>query len=157
MLLVDLSLCYKHIIFFQFVCSQRSRPWKINCDVRRAVSQQAVHCLLFHVGQNNVIFPNFASCQHQAVKRNADAWKESLRYGEPLMDKMAGIRRITLNGNPTLGDRGAGLLADALKDDRWIKGETMLLVPCHDFLFWFDRDFLAHASSSWRLADSFNQ
>lgn len=32
-----------------------------------------------------------------------DAWKQSLRYREPNMDAMPGLRRLTLNGNPRLG------------------------------------------------------
>ncbi|XP_012942460.2 centrosomal protein of 78 kDa, partial [Aplysia californica] len=34
---------------------------------------------------------------------------------------MPGIRRITANNNPMLGDDGSRLLADALKDDLWLK------------------------------------
>ena len=34
---------------------------------------------------------------------------------------MPGIRRITVNSNPLLGDQGATVLAEALKDDLWLK------------------------------------
>lgn len=36
---------------------------------------------------------------------------------------MPGIRRITLNNNPLINDSGALYIADALKDDLWLKGE----------------------------------
>lgn len=56
------------------------------------------------------------------MKRHNEAWRDSLRYRRPDLDRMPGIRRITINNNPMLGDQGAGLLAEALKDDLWLKG-----------------------------------
>jgi centrosomal protein CEP78 len=35
---------------------------------------------------------------------------------------MMGIRRITVNKNPLMGDQGALAFAEALKDDLWLKG-----------------------------------
>lgn len=64
----------------------------------------------------------FSIPQHQAMKRHNEAWRDSLRYRKPDLDRMPGIRRITINNNPMLGDQGAGLLAEALKDDLWLKG-----------------------------------
>ncbi|VDN13541.1 unnamed protein product [Dibothriocephalus latus] len=37
------------------------------------------------------------------------------------MDGLGGLRRVTLNDNPDIGDAGAVQLADALRDDLWIK------------------------------------
>lgn len=54
--------------------------------------------------------------------RHNEAWKDSLRYRRPDLDRMSGLRRITLNCNPMIGDQGAQLLADVLKDDLWVKG-----------------------------------
>ncbi|ESO83029.1 hypothetical protein LOTGIDRAFT_134022, partial [Lottia gigantea] len=59
--------------------------------------------------------------KHQAMKRHSEAWGDSLRYRRPDLDRMPGIRRITLNDNPLIGDQGAMSLADALKDDLWLK------------------------------------
>ncbi|XP_064595823.1 centrosomal protein of 78 kDa-like [Liolophura sinensis] len=59
--------------------------------------------------------------KHQAMKRHNEAWRDSLRYRRPDLDRMPGIRRITVNNNPLLGDQGAILLAEALKDDLWLK------------------------------------
>ena len=54
--------------------------------------------------------------------RHSEAWKSSLRYRAPDLDCMPGLRRITLNRNPLLGDNGAKALSEALKDDLWLKG-----------------------------------
>lgn len=55
--------------------------------------------------------------------RHSEAWKSSLRYRAPDLDCMPGLRRITLNRNPLLGDNGAKALSEALKDDLWLKGK----------------------------------
>ena len=49
------------------------------------------------------------------MARHGQAWKESLRERPPALDAMCGLRRITLNANPLLEDRGALELADALQ------------------------------------------
>jgi centrosomal protein CEP78 len=57
----------------------------------------------------------------QALKRHNEAWKDSLRYGRPDLDNMFGIRRITANANPLIGDLGVKELAEAFKSDLWLK------------------------------------
>jgi centrosomal protein CEP78 len=69
----------------------------------------------------------FLSFQHQAMKRHNEAWRDSLRYRRPDLDRMSGIRRITINNNPMLGDQGATYLSEALKDDLWLKGKNLRL------------------------------
>lgn len=64
--------------------------------------------------------PVFA--KHQAMKRHGEAWAESLRYRRPDLDYMTGLRRITLNCNMLVGDRGASAFADCLGEDLWLKG-----------------------------------
>nr|XP_056704119.1 centrosomal protein of 78 kDa isoform X1 [Euleptes europaea] len=59
--------------------------------------------------------------KHQAIKRHGEAWAESLRYRRPDLDCMAGLRRITLNYNMLIGDRGATILAGYLAEDLWLK------------------------------------
>ena len=39
------------------------------------------------------------------------------------MGQMPGLRRVTLNLNPEIGDRGARELSEALRDDVCLKGE----------------------------------
>jgi hypothetical protein len=48
---------------------------------------------------------------------------------------MPGIRRITINNNPMMGDQGAALLAEALKDDLWLKGRSCRTFTIYEFLF----------------------
>ncbi|NXY64183.1 CEP78 protein, partial [Callaeas wilsoni] len=80
-------------------------------------------------------FVNFTACsltwrgaehianvlKHQAVRRHGEAWAESLRYRRPDLECMTGLRRITLNCNMLVGDRGASAFADCLGDDLWLK------------------------------------
>ncbi|GFO07678.1 centrosomal protein of 78 kda-like [Plakobranchus ocellatus] len=55
------------------------------------------------------------------MQRHNEAWRDSLRYRRPDLDRMSGLRRITANANPMLGDLGARAFAEALKDDLWLK------------------------------------
>lgn len=58
--------------------------------------------------------------------RHNEAWQNSLRYRQPDLECMTGLRRITLNDNPMIGDHGAILLAEALRDDLWLKGNHFI-------------------------------
>lgn len=78
--------------------------------------------------------------QYQATQRNGEAWKASLRYRQPNFDQMLGLRRLTLCEN-NLGDNGARIFADAIKDDLWVKGKNrdfwvvrFVFDTHHDFL-----------------------
>ncbi|NWT79563.1 CEP78 protein, partial [Lanius ludovicianus] len=80
-------------------------------------------------------FVNFTACgltwrgaehianvlKHQAIRRYGEAWAESLRYRRPGLEYMSGLRRITLNCNMLVGDRGASAFADCLGEDLWLK------------------------------------
>ncbi|XP_017590981.1 PREDICTED: centrosomal protein of 78 kDa isoform X3 [Corvus brachyrhynchos] len=80
-------------------------------------------------------FVNFTACsltwrgaehianvlKHQAIRRHGEAWAESLRYRRPDLENMSGLRRITLNCNMLVGDRGASVFADCLGEDLWLK------------------------------------
>ncbi|NWR91776.1 CEP78 protein, partial [Furnarius figulus] len=59
--------------------------------------------------------------KHQAMRRHGEAWAESLRYRRPDLEYMTGLRRITLNCNMLVGDRGASAFADCLGEDLWLK------------------------------------
>ena len=41
-----------------------------------------------------------------------------------MLDHMSGLRRVTLNRNPLIADRGAAFLAEVLDADLWIKGKV---------------------------------
>uniref|UniRef100_A0A3Q3WI24 Uncharacterized protein n=1 Tax=Mola mola TaxID=94237 RepID=A0A3Q3WI24_MOLML len=59
--------------------------------------------------------------KHQGMQRHGTAWAESLRYRQPQFDGMGGLRRVTLNCNTLIGDRGAAALAHELAEDFWVK------------------------------------
>ncbi|XP_022620963.1 centrosomal protein of 78 kDa isoform X2 [Seriola dumerili] len=59
--------------------------------------------------------------KHQGMQRHGTAWAESLRYRQPQFEGMGGLRRITLNCNSLIGDRGAAALAHELAEDLWVK------------------------------------
>ncbi|NXC25301.1 CEP78 protein, partial [Campylorhamphus procurvoides] len=59
--------------------------------------------------------------KYQAMRRHGEAWAESLRYRRPDLEYMTGLRRITLNCNMLVGDRGASAFADCLGEDLWLK------------------------------------
>ncbi|KAL7827388.1 hypothetical protein SRHO_G00331060 [Serrasalmus rhombeus] len=59
--------------------------------------------------------------KHQAVRRHGTAWVESLRYRKAEFEAMGGLRRITLNDNILIGDRGVTALAKELAEDLWVK------------------------------------
>ncbi|KAF3695620.1 Centrosomal protein of 78 kDa [Channa argus] len=59
--------------------------------------------------------------KHQGMQRHGTAWAESLRYRQPQFEGMGGLRRVTLNCNTLIGDRGAAALAHELTEDLWVK------------------------------------
>ncbi|XP_070820049.1 centrosomal protein of 78 kDa isoform X2 [Chaetodon trifascialis] len=59
--------------------------------------------------------------KHQGMQRHGTAWAESLRYRQPQFEGMEGLRRVTLNCNTLIGDRGAAALAHELAEDLWVK------------------------------------
>lgn len=63
--------------------------------------------------------------KYQQINRYCESWHSSLRYEEPEVNNMAGIRRITINNNPKVGDEGLELILNELIDDLWIKAIDM--------------------------------
>uniref|UniRef100_A0A5K3FS42 Centrosomal protein of 78 kDa n=1 Tax=Mesocestoides corti TaxID=53468 RepID=A0A5K3FS42_MESCO len=63
--------------------------------------------------------------QFHALHRRSDIWKNSLRYQTPNFDSFGGLRRITLNDNPRVGNSGSKMLSDVLQDDMWMKAVDM--------------------------------
>ncbi|XP_043102023.1 centrosomal protein of 78 kDa [Puntigrus tetrazona] len=59
--------------------------------------------------------------KHQAMRRHGTAWVETLRYRKAEFEAMSGLRRITLNDNILIGDRGAMALSRELTEDLWVK------------------------------------
>nr|XP_034172610.1 centrosomal protein of 78 kDa-like [Osmia lignaria] len=62
-----------------------------------------------------------AALSRQKLLLYHDTWKQSLRYQEPNLEAMPGLRRLTLNDNPQLGDTAATELIEAIRDSLWLK------------------------------------
>lgn len=63
--------------------------------------------------------------KHQQINRYCESWHNSLRYEDPTAGVMAGLKRITLNNNPNIGDDGLSSILNELDDDLWIKALDM--------------------------------
>ncbi|XP_047105903.1 centrosomal protein of 78 kDa [Schistocerca piceifrons] len=59
--------------------------------------------------------------KYQQLERYSETWKEALRYRIVDVDRMPGIRRVSINNNTRLGDAGLMYLVECLKDDLWLK------------------------------------
>jgi len=59
--------------------------------------------------------------RHQSLQHHTERWAESLRYRDPDPISSKGIRRISLNDNPAIGDDAALQLSEILQQDLWIK------------------------------------
>lgn len=57
----------------------------------------------------------------QQYKRHEECWAHSLRSRTANPDAMRGLRRLTLNDNPALGDDGFAELLEPLTDDLYVK------------------------------------
>ena len=58
---------------------------------------------------------------NQSLGLHSKRWVESLRYRTPDLKQMGGIKRLTLNANPAIGDDGISLLCEILPQDLWVK------------------------------------
>lgn len=81
------------------------------------------YCVVFGVVCELQLTDLSPALQHQAMRRHSAAWAESLRYRRPEFEGMGGLRRVTLNCNTLVGDRGAAALAQELAEDLWVKGQ----------------------------------
>lgn len=66
-----------------------------------------------------------AALSRQKLSLYHDTWQQSLRYQEPNLEAMPGLRRLTLNDNPQLGDTAASELIEAIRDSLWLKALDM--------------------------------
>lgn len=103
-----------------------------NCPIRDVGCQLVCAYLRF---TPNVEVMNLSGCglstksgeqlakliKYQQINRYCESWHNSLRYEDPMSGVMRGIKRITINCNPDLGDNGFNYILDELEDDLWIK------------------------------------
>nr|CAD7196405.1 unnamed protein product [Timema douglasi] len=59
--------------------------------------------------------------KYQKIHRMSECWKHTLRYREPDLEAVKGIKRVTLNNNKGLGDDGVLTLLEVIWDDLWLK------------------------------------
>ncbi|XP_056629185.1 centrosomal protein of 78 kDa [Triplophysa dalaica] len=59
--------------------------------------------------------------KNQAMRRHSTAWVETLRYRRAEFEAMNGLRRVTLNDNILIGDKGVTALGRELTEDLWVK------------------------------------
>jgi hypothetical protein len=63
-----------------------------------------------------------------------------------MLDHMSGLRRVTLNSNPLIADRGATFLAEVIEADLWIKGRFYIDIKekrtFYSLSYWKDFLFL---------------
>ncbi|XP_062555391.1 protein Cep78 homolog [Armigeres subalbatus] len=82
--------------------------------------------------------------KYQKIKRFAQSWEHSLRYGDVDVEEMQGLRIVSLSSNTGIGDEGLKELTEVLKDDEWIRqvlfrncgltdSGAKLLVDCLNF------------------------
>lgn len=78
---------------------------------------------------------NFSSCnlsvkgadaiadlvKFQKIQRFSEAWAQSLRYREVDPESYSGVRKIALNDNPQIGDKGLEAIVEVLQEDVWLK------------------------------------
>lgn len=117
------------------------------CNTIRVLSLQ--HCPIKDIGCQqlclalrfvpNVEVLNISGCElsslsgeyiakvikYQQINRYCESWHNSLRYEDPKVENMRGLKRITLNNNPHFGDEGLVCIIDELEDDLWIKALDM--------------------------------
>lgn len=106
------------------------------CSIRDEGCRELCLALRF---QPNVEILNLSGCgltsisggyiadviKFQRINRYCECWHKSLRYEDPNVDNMGGLKRITLNNNPNIGDEGLSRILDELDDDLWIKAIDM--------------------------------
>ncbi|GJQ86140.1 hypothetical protein Trydic_g13421 [Trypoxylus dichotomus] len=107
-----------------------------HCPIRDSGCQQLCMCLRYIP---NIEILNLTACglgslsaqyiakviRYQQINRYCESWHSSLRYEDPDIGIMTGLKRITLNNNPNIGDEGLTHILNELDDDLWIKALDM--------------------------------
>ncbi|XP_029172397.1 protein Cep78 homolog [Nylanderia fulva] len=86
-------------------------------DIRSVRSLNLSHCDL----TSNSGGALASALSRQKLALYHDTWKQSLRYREPNFEAMPGLRRLTLNDNPHLGNCAVREMIEAIRDSLWMK------------------------------------
>ncbi|KAM9003087.1 centrosomal protein of 78 kDa-like [Sarcophilus harrisii] len=65
--------------------------------------------------------------KYQAVKRHEEVWAANLRSRNADLEGMGGLKRVTFNSNPLVGDQGAHAFADSICDNLWLRALDLQL------------------------------
>ncbi|XP_044531427.1 centrosomal protein of 78 kDa-like [Gracilinanus agilis] len=65
--------------------------------------------------------------KYQAIKRHEEVWTANLRNRNPDLEGMGGLKRVTFNSNPLVGDQGAHAFADSICDNLWLRALDLQL------------------------------
>lgn len=86
-------------------------------DARSVRSLNLSHCDLTSISGGALA----SALSRQKLALYHDTWKQSLRYREPNFEAMPGLRRLTLNDNPHLGNCAIIEMIEAIRDSLWMK------------------------------------
>ncbi|XP_043501419.1 centrosomal protein of 78 kDa-like [Polistes fuscatus] len=62
-----------------------------------------------------------STLSRQELSLYHETWKQSLRYRQPNIEAMPGLRRLTLSDNPRLGDSVVLKMIEVIRDSLWLK------------------------------------
>nr|CAD7586735.1 unnamed protein product [Timema genevievae] len=86
-------------------------------NVPNIVSLDLSHCKVSKMGARAIA----DLLKYQKIHRMSECWKHTLRYREPDLEAVKGIKRVTLNNNRGVGDDGVLTLLEVIWDDLWLK------------------------------------
>ncbi|PSN55506.1 hypothetical protein C0J52_02586 [Blattella germanica] len=75
--------------------------------------------------------------KYQKIHRHSESWKHTLRYREPDLDSLPGLRRLTLNHNTKIRDQGLLCLVDVIKDDIFLKAKSISIRYSVTYKYWY--------------------
>ncbi|XP_014251160.1 protein Cep78 homolog isoform X2 [Cimex lectularius] len=99
------------------------------CEILCRAIRNTASLVSLDLSNNNLSEKGAASIAEllkvQEIARYGECWKHSLRYREVPNELIPGLRRVTINNNPDIGDKGLRCIIDVLFDDYWIKAIDM--------------------------------
>ncbi|XP_020295536.1 centrosomal protein of 78 kDa-like [Pseudomyrmex gracilis] len=86
-------------------------------DIRSIKTLNLSYCNLTSTSGNALA----SALSRQKLALYHDTWKQSLRYRDANFETMPGLRRLTLNDNPHLGNCAVKEVIEAIRDSLWMK------------------------------------
>ena len=116
--------CYQKIVFLFLFFGPMGVRDNMSCSSNVSAQLSRIIFKICFKNLFEIVFFIFTK-KYQSTQRHGEAWQASLRYRKPDFDQMNGLRRVTLCQNK-IADEGGRILADALRDDLWLKGRFPL-------------------------------